>query len=100
MNNLSIATPKAQRKARFRGTDSVGFTLIELMIAMTIFLVIGGAAMSLFRQHAALFNDQQYQIGLNVSLRNALSQMESDVVNAGTGWYSVANISSWPIGIT
>ena len=100
MNLLSIVTPKLQRKARFRGSDSVGFTLIELMIAMTVFLVIGAAAMNLFRQHAALFNDQQYQIGLNVSLRNALSQMESDVVNAGTGWYSVASISSWPVGIT
>jgi prepilin-type N-terminal cleavage/methylation domain-containing protein len=100
MNELSIVTPKSLRKARFRGTRAAGFTLIELMIAMTVFLVIGGAAMSLFRQHAALFNDQQYQIGLNVSLRNALSQMEADVVNAGTGWYSVANISSWPVGIT
>jgi prepilin-type N-terminal cleavage/methylation domain-containing protein len=100
MNHLTIVTPQSQRKARFRRVDSVGFTLIELMIAMTVFLVIGGAAMSLFRQHAALFNDQQYQIGLNVSLRNALSQMEADVVNAGTGWYSVANISSWPVGVT
>ncbi len=100
MNDLNIITSKSQRKARFCGTNSVGFTLIELMIAMTVFLVIGGAAMSLFRQHAALFNDQQYQIGLNVSLRNALSQIEADVVNAGTGWYSVANISSWPVGVT
>jgi prepilin-type N-terminal cleavage/methylation domain-containing protein len=100
MNGLSTVTPNSQRRARFRGTDSTGFTLLELMIAMTVFLVIGSAAMSLFRQHAALFNDQQYQIGLNVSLRNALSQMETDVVNAGTGWYSVANISSWPVGIT
>jgi len=79
---------------------SAGFTIIELMIAVTVFLIIGGAAMSLFKQHASLFNDQQYQIGLNVSLRNALSQIESDVVNAGTGWYNSADISSWPIGVT
>jgi prepilin-type N-terminal cleavage/methylation domain-containing protein len=78
-----------------------GFTLIELMIAMTVFLVIGAAAMSLFKQHASLFSDQQYQIGLNVSLRNALAQMENDIVNAGTGWYNGANnVSSWPIGAT
>ena len=87
-------------KPAFAFRRSAGFTLIELMIAMTVFLVIGAAAMSLFKQHASLFNDQQYQIGLNVSLRNALSQMEADVVNAGTGWYNAANISSWPIGIT
>jgi prepilin-type N-terminal cleavage/methylation domain-containing protein len=83
-----------------RRRSTSGFTLIELMIAITVFLVIGGAAMSLFKQHAALFNDQQYQIGLNVSLRNALSQMENDVVNAGTGWYNAANnVASWPIGV-
>jgi prepilin-type N-terminal cleavage/methylation domain-containing protein len=78
-----------------------GFTLIELMIAITVFLVIGAAAMSLFKQHASLFNDQQYQIGLNVSLRNALAQMENDIVNAGTGWYNgTNNVASWPIGAT
>ena len=77
-----------------------GFTLIELTIAITVFLVIGAAAMSLFKQHASLFSDQQYQIGLNVSLRNALAQMENDVVNAGTGWYNAANnVASWPIGV-
>ncbi len=77
-----------------------GFTLIELTIAITVFLVIGAAAMSLFKMHASLFSDQQYQIGLNVSLRNALAQMENDVVNAGTGWYNSANnVASWPIGV-
>jgi prepilin-type N-terminal cleavage/methylation domain-containing protein len=100
MKILHPPTPKpSQLTADPRGSS--GFTLIELMIAMTVFLVIGAAAMSLFKQHAALFNDQQYQIGLNVSLRNALSQMEADIVNAGSGWYNAANnISSWPIGIT
>jgi prepilin-type N-terminal cleavage/methylation domain-containing protein len=83
-----------------RRSGSGGFTLIELMVAMTVFLIIGAAAMSLFKQHASLFNDQQYQIGLNVSLRNALAQMENDVVNAGTGWYNAANnVASWPIGV-
>jgi prepilin-type N-terminal cleavage/methylation domain-containing protein len=84
-----------------RRQRSLGFTLFELMIAMAVFLIIGAAAVSLFKQHASLFNDQQYQIGLNASLRNALSQMQNDVVNAGTGWYSATNnVSSWPIGIT
>jgi prepilin-type N-terminal cleavage/methylation domain-containing protein len=83
-----------------RRSDASGFTLIELMIAMTVFLVIGAAAMSLFKQHASLFNDQQYQIGLNVSLRNGLAQMENDIVNAGTGWYNAANnVASWPVGV-
>jgi prepilin-type N-terminal cleavage/methylation domain-containing protein len=88
-------------RTRRLATGSRGFTLVELMIAMSIFLIIGASAMSLFKQHAALFNDQQYQIGLNVNLRNALAQIENDVVNAGTGWYNAANnVSSWPVGIT
>jgi prepilin-type N-terminal cleavage/methylation domain-containing protein len=98
---LIFRKANSKTKPACRGARAEGFTLIELMIAMTVFLVIGGAAMSLFKQHAALFSDQQYQIGLNVSLRNSLSQMEADVVNAGTGWYNATNsISSWPIGIT
>src|ERR1700761_8648834 len=91
--NLASTTKPSVRNAK-------GFTLIELMISIAVFLVIGAAAMSLFKQHASLFNDQQYQIGLNVSLRNALAQMENDVVNAGTGWYNAANnVASWPIGV-
>jgi prepilin-type N-terminal cleavage/methylation domain-containing protein len=99
--HVHFGKPNADPNPASRVPRSAGFTLIELMIAMTVFLVIGAAAMSLFKQHAALFNDQQYQIGLNVTLRNALSQMEADVVNAGTGWYNAtSSISSWPIGIT
>jgi len=96
---LKVRNPSQERTVAGRGAS--GFTLIELMVAMTVFLVIGAAAMSLFKQHASLFNDQQYQIGLNVSLRNALAQMENDVVNAGTGWYNATNnVASWPIGVT
>ena len=99
--HVHFGKANADPKRASRVPRSAGFTLMEMMIAMTVFLVIGAAAMSLFKQHAALFNDQQYQIGLNVSLRNALSQMEADVVNAGTGWYNAtSSISSWPIGIT
>jgi hypothetical protein len=70
------------------------------MVAITVFLIIGGAAFSLFERHARLFGDQQSQVGLNVSMRNALALMQIDTVNAGTGYYPGANISSWPIGVT
>ncbi len=52
------------------------------MVAMTIFLVIGGAAMSLFSQHANLFTTQQGEVGLNMTLRNALAT-DSDGRRAG-----------------
>jgi prepilin-type N-terminal cleavage/methylation domain-containing protein len=79
---------------------SSGFTLIELLVAMTVFLIVGGAAMTLFKQHASTFGDQQNQVGVNISLRNALSQVEMDTVNAGTGYYSTTDIASSPIGVT
>jgi prepilin-type N-terminal cleavage/methylation domain-containing protein len=79
---------------------SRGFSLIELMVATSVFLIVGGAAFSLFQRHTSLFTDQQNQVALNVSMRNALSLMQIDVVNAGTGYYAGANISSWPIGVT
>jgi hypothetical protein len=74
--------------------------MVELLVAMTVFLIIGGAAFSLFGQHARLFNDQQNQVGLNISMRNALSQIEADVVNAGTGYYLTVARATWPVGLT
>ena len=79
---------------------AAGFSLVELMVAMLIFLVIGGAAVALVKQHVPIFTSQQNQTGLNISMRNAVAQMQIDVVNAGTGYYQGVNIPSWPIGIT
>jgi len=79
---------------------SEGFTLIELLVAMAIFMIIGGAALSLVRQHVPLVSSQQNQVGLNINMRNAVAQMQLDVINAGTGYYQGVNIPAWPIGIT
>src|SRR5579871_57603 len=77
-----------------------GFTLLELMVSTAVFLVIGAAAFSLFSSHAPLFTRQQNISGLNINLRNAVTQMELDVVNAGNGYYPGADIASWPVGLT
>jgi hypothetical protein len=69
-------------------------------VAMAVFMVIGGAAFTLVRRHVPLFANQQNQAGLNISLRNAAAQMQIDVVNAGTGYYTGLNIPSWPVGLT
>ena len=71
-------------KTRF-GRGHSGFTLIELMVAMIVFLIISGVAFSLLQQHLPLYNQQQNQSALNISLRNAVAQMQVDVVNAGSG---------------
>jgi len=62
--------------------------------------VIGGAAIMLVKRHVPIFTSQQNQTGMNISMRNAVAQMQIDVVNAGTGYYQGVNIPAWPIGIT
>jgi prepilin-type N-terminal cleavage/methylation domain-containing protein len=79
---------------------NAGFSLIELMVAMAVFLIVGGAAVSLVRKHVPIFTSQQNQTGMNIAMRNAVAQMQIDVVNAGTGYYQGVNIPAWPIGIT
>jgi prepilin-type N-terminal cleavage/methylation domain-containing protein len=97
---IRTRTPFAPVSRFRRGSKSSGFTMIELMVSMAVFLVIGGTAISLFSQHAKLFNDQQGTVGLNISLRNALSQIENDTVQAGNGFYGSLSTSNTPVGIT
>jgi prepilin-type N-terminal cleavage/methylation domain-containing protein len=77
-----------------------GFSLLELMVAMAIFLIIGGAAVALVRRHVPLFNSAQNQAGLNVALRNAVAQMQMEVVNAGSGYSATNPMPFWPVGAT
>jgi prepilin-type N-terminal cleavage/methylation domain-containing protein len=95
MNNRHRRTANITRNA-----SSAGFSLVELMVAMAIFLIVGGAAVELAKKHVPLFTAQQSQTGLNLAMRNGVAQMQIDVVNAGTGYYQGVNIPSWPIGIT
>ena len=73
-----------------------GFTLVELMMAMLIFLVVGGAAVSLIKKHVPLYASEQNQAGLNVGVRNAVAQMQMDVVNAGSGFYPAPTCPFFP----
>ena len=77
-----------------------GFTLIELMVSMAIFLLISSAAFRLFslqQNSASILRDQ---VGLNLGLRNALTQLELDISNAGSGYFQGVNIPNWPVGVT
>lgn len=85
---------------RIQRNRTAGFTMIEMLVAMLVFLVVAGAAFSLFFSHAPLFTRQQNTAGLNIVLRNAVTQMEIDAVNAGNGYYPGPDVASWPIGIT
>jgi prepilin-type N-terminal cleavage/methylation domain-containing protein len=82
------------------GKRASGFSLMELMVAMAMFLIVGGAAVNLFKKHVPLFTQQQNQTTVNVAMRNAAAQMQIDLANAGTGYYQGVNIPAWPIGLT
>jgi prepilin-type N-terminal cleavage/methylation domain-containing protein len=77
-----------------------GFTLIEFLVAMAMFLVIGGATFAMFANNAPVFVQQQNTASLNIALQNVVSQMQLDLVNAGTGYYPGFVLPSWPVGVT
>ena len=77
-----------------------GFTLLELLIAAAIFLVISGSALALLAKHQPIFNQQQNIGALNIQIRNAVSQLQLDTINAGSGYYQGINIPDFPIGLT
>jgi prepilin-type N-terminal cleavage/methylation domain-containing protein len=91
--------PNSQIEIQLRRTRRAGFTLIELLVAMVIFTVITGATLSLFSAHQPIFNQQQNLAEVNIALRNAVSQMELDIGNAGANFYPTANIPNYPVGV-
>jgi len=79
---------------------SRGFSLLELLVAMAVFLTISSVSFTLFSRHQALLSSEQLTVGLNIGLRNALSQIQLDVVNAGDGLILGTNVPAWPVGVT
>jgi prepilin-type N-terminal cleavage/methylation domain-containing protein len=94
-NVAAVSSRRSPRRSR-----RYGFSLIELLISMAVFLVVTAAAIHLFTKHAPMFNLQQNMAGVNMTMRNALSQMQLDAVNAGSGYYPGIDIAGWPVGIT
>jgi len=83
-----------------RNTRAKGYSLVEFLVAMAVFLVVTGSVFSLFRKDDPLFNQQQSVSGLNMALQSSITQLEIDGVNAGSGYYAGTNIPNFPVGIT
>ena len=79
-----------------------GFTLVELLVAMAIFLLITKAAFELFQKQQVSSEVVQGQVGLNMALRNAATMLQVDLANAGTNFYRATTLSSpgWAIGVS
>lgn len=82
------------------GTRNEGFTLLEMLISVTIVVIVAGVALALVAKSMPLYNRQQGMAALNLGLRGAIAQIEQDVVNAGTGYYVGINFPDWPVGVT
>ena len=77
-----------------------GFSLLELLVASAVFLVISIAAFTLFAKQQLASQVAQGQVGLNLALRTAATQLQMDLANAGSYYYQGVNIPSWPVGVT
>jgi prepilin-type N-terminal cleavage/methylation domain-containing protein len=77
-----------------------GTTLIELMVALAVFLIVSGAGFTLFNSMQKANTNLQEQQGLSLALRSAASQLQLDLGNAGNGYFQGINIPSWPVGVT
>jgi hypothetical protein len=67
---------------------------------MAIFLIISLGAVTLVQQHVPLATTVQNQVNLNMALGNVIAQMQSDAINAGSGYYQQLNQSDYPIAAT
>ncbi len=92
------------KSVSFRGTlrpaTARGFSLVELLVAMLVFLVVSSAAFTLFSRHQVLLTQTQGLAGLNIGLRNALTQIQTDAANAANGLVLGAYVPAWPVGAT
>lgn len=62
-----------------------GFTLVELLVAMVIFGVIGTAAMRFLLNQSAFFNRQTEMLAVRQNTRAALNRLSSDIRLVGQG---------------
>lgn len=95
-----ISLRRLRMKRLKTGNVARGFTMIELLVAMAVFLIIAGTAFSLFAQHAALAAHQENLSGVNIGARNAMAQLQIDLAGAGANLLSsVTNAQPFSMGV-
>ncbi len=77
-----------------------GTSLIELMVAVAVFIVISTAAFLLLNQQQNASIGVNGRVGLNLALRNSVSMLQMDLANAGSYYYQIANNPSGALGVT
>ena len=95
MKRTIKATPQVDSAAKAQG-----FSILELLVASAVFMLVAGAAFALFNNQQLASEITQGQVGLNIALRNAATQLQIDLANAGSGYFQGVNVPSWPVGVT
>ncbi len=90
---LDIGAGRGERAER-------GTTLLELMIAVAVFIVISAASFLLLNQQQNASIGLNGRMGLNMSLRNTVSLLEMDLANAGSNYFQDTNISTGALAVT
>jgi len=90
--NHSTVTPRER-------ASEAGFSLIEMLVTAIVFSLVVGTALALLARHQPLYKQQQNRAALNISMRNAVAQMQTDMVGGGAGYYTGINIPNWPVGV-
>ncbi|HVJ05367.1 MAG TPA: type II secretion system protein [Candidatus Saccharimonadales bacterium] len=83
MSAIETAVHTYRKSPRQARSAMRGFSLVELLVAMAMFLVISAAAFLLFNQHVKVATQQQSLSEVNIGLRNAMSQLQMDLAGAG-----------------
>lgn len=97
---IMIARHQERNTSRPVARAVKGFSLLELVIAMAVFLLISGMSFSLFNQQQSSAKLLQGLTALNVALRNSVAGLQMDVVGGGSGYFQNVNMPSWPVGVT
>ncbi len=100
MNRLGLHSQKIPSSNDASGESDAGFSLVELLVAMIIFMLVAAAGFTLFSKQQNASSRQQGQAALNVGVRNAISMLQMDLVNAGSGLITGSSVPGFPVGVT
>lgn len=85
--------PRRSDHRRLSARRSAGFSLIELMVAMVVFLIVAGTAFSVFDRHMQAIAEQESLSSVNLALRNATAELQLDLADSAQNLLQGAQLS-------
>lgn len=75
--------PPQFNKMRLRGKQSDGFSLLELLVSLTVMLMITGSALAVLSRAVQMWTGQQIQAEMHAGLRSTFELMTQEIGQAG-----------------